>query len=660
MASAPPSVSARRFCRATRLVVGCFSLLLFAGVAACGDTLYTPDTDPDDPEPPPPPGEALPALTVQIQAPDRIELTDSLVVTVQGWDPTNTMGIDRLGYTAVVRTGVTERALTGETSFTPVPADTVSATFTLRPTWLTPGDLPADLRIEVYGTARNTAGICGAALTTSPLTFECARRAVAGDSVTVAATRAAPLPVMVVRGRTTTFPSSASLMGDMVVDTLRERVYLSNRFSSRVAVFEPQAFRFGGEVSVGAQPWGLHLNASGDTLLVANSGGTSVSHVALGATPREAVDRRVQTRNTPLFEVTLDVREDTLPSGVVVVDTLAQSVLGFDFSDRPQYVAKDADGRVLYSTRPTAAAPRGTVRIVTNQPGWVEHETRMLVRIPEDTEKAEEIVVVMNADSVLYTRDGLMEVWDHAQGFPDQIIYSGVQRPMDALRAMLGTESDVDFLLDSRWNLEAVSFADTTYVASSRDRTYVAFGDGGQPGVGRIVVWHSPSATITRRLVVVDLVNNASERVRALELNRDGSLGIARGAFGTYFFSRDLRLRGTVPEGPAGGGGAALHPDHPDTPAPLASSDVTLAFTMSGDRTLRILDTVHYQERGRIVLRDAIAGPMRVSPPLPSDNGGQGRNCSGPDCVVAKVFAVTDAGGVVVVDVRAADISTLP
>jgi hypothetical protein len=51
---------------------------------------------------------------------------------------------------------------------------------------------------------------------------------------------------------------------------------------------------------------------------------------------------------------------------------------------------------------------------------------------------------------------------------------------------------------------------------------------------------------------------------------------------------------------------------------------------------------------------------MRVTPPLPTDNGGQGRNCSGPDCVVAKVFAVTEGGGVAVVDVRRSHIQTLP
>jgi hypothetical protein len=189
---------------------------------------------------------------------------------------------------------------------------------------------------------------------------------------------------------------------------------------------------------------------------------------------------------------------------------------------------------------------------------------------------------------------------------------------------------------------------------------YVAFGDGGQPDVGRIVLWHAGEATISQRLTVADLVNNASERVRALELNGNGTLGMARGSFGSYFFSTDLRLRGTVPEGVAGGGGAALHPSHPNVAVASASSTETLAFTVTGDRMIRILDTVHYGERGRIVLRNSIAGPLRVTLPFASDNNGQGANCAGPSCVVAKVFAVTAAGGIVVVDVLASDIQSLP
>ena len=51
----------------------------------------------------------------------------------------------------------------------------------------------------------------------------------------------------------------------------------------------------------------------------------------------------------------------------------------YDFSDRPQFIAQDAAGRLLYSTRPTSAANTGTVRVVTNQPGWERPESNIIV-----------------------------------------------------------------------------------------------------------------------------------------------------------------------------------------------------------------------------------------------------------------------------------------
>jgi hypothetical protein len=266
---------------------------------------------------------------------------------------------------------------------------------------------------------------------------------------------------------------------------------------------------------------------------------------------------------------------------------------------------------------------------------------------------------VLNADSIVPYENGFIEVFDHPRGFPSQVIQSGIQKPLDALRFMVAEPlSDVDFRSAARWQLNAVSFADTTYVATSRDRNWVAFGDGGEPTVGRVVLWHAAAGEISSRLTVADLVNNASERVRSLELNSNGTLGAARGTFGTYFFSRDLRLRGNVPEYVPGGAGAALHPDHPTDPAvpPVGSSSTTLAFTATGDRAIRILDTVHYHERGRILVRDDIVGPLRVTYPFASDNGGQGRNCQGPTCVVLKVFAATATGGILVTDILASDI----
>jgi hypothetical protein len=84
-----------------------------------------------------------------------------------------------------------------------------------------------------------------------------------------------------------------------------------------------------------------------------------------------------------------------------------------------------------------------------------------------------------------------------------------------------------------------------------------------------------------------------------------------------------------------------------------------VSFVGQADHTVRILDTAHFTERGQIHIRDNIAGPLRAGPPLPTDNGGTGAACVGQDCVVVKLYAVTDGGGVVVVDVRRRDILTL-
>jgi hypothetical protein len=617
------------------------------------------------------PGERAPAdgtpgveVALQVQAPDRFEITDSVSIRVTALDPAGVTSMARVGYTAIVHLdgGASRRAYTAETTLPQgAPGDTVSLSFTLDPEWLTAAGLPTAFDLEVYGWAFNRSGDCGAAVREpAGTTFLCRSTEVQGQSYTVGDARAPLLPVLGVPGRTSFFPSASMVVGDLQVDTLRGNVFVSNRQSNRLHVLRPDTHEWVEDVLVGSEPWGLHMNRTGDTLLVANSGGTSISHVSLLGAPREVVSRRLQTRNDVLYQFSMEENEQG--------DTIVANFEVFDFSDRPQFVAQDAQGRLLYSTRPTPVAPRGTVRWARNQSGWAEPETRILARLGQtgvreevDVVKEEMSVVVANADSVVFFIDGRIEVFDHRTGFPGQVLRSGVRFPLDALRQITGQSgSNVEYLVDAAWELENVSFADTTYVATSRDRNWVAFGDGGAPDVGRVVIWHAGTGTISSRLTVGDLVNNASERVRALELNADGSLGVARGTFGTYFFSRDLRLRGTVPEEVEGGGGAALHPDHPNTPAPGASSTETLAFTLTGDRMIRILDTVHYTERGRIPLRDAIAGPMRVTPPLPTDNGGQGRNCSGPDCVVAKVFAVTEGGGVAVVDVRRSHIQTLP
>lgn len=644
-------------------------LVLAASLAVVGceaDTLYEA-TGPDGPTLPPT-GSASAEAAVSLEFADRVERTDTLRVRVTGWDPSAGAGIERLGFTLVAEHDDGSRsAITAERTFAQGAQDTVSALFEVQPEWISTTDVPARYRLEVWGYAVNRQGDCAAAVPDDPdASYGCRSLQVDGQSVRAGTVGAEPVELLAVAGRTTLFPNAPVMVGDLVVDAERGDVYLSDRMSNVLHAFRPDEHRWSGSVAVGSGPWGLHLNRTGDTLLVANSGGTSVSRVALDgpAGPREVVSERLQTRNTALWEFSLKNRDDS-DDDVLVVETFS----AFDFSDRPQFVAQDAQGRILYSTRPTPSAPAGTVRWVEDRPGWSEPEARIVVRVgfgpvreELDLVAEDNSLVIAHADSVIVYFDGDIQIYDHPPGFPEQLLTSGKRLPIEAAQAMVqNPQSDVEAFVDAVWNLEAVSFGDTTYVASSGDREFVAFGDGGS-GVeaGKILLWHAGTRSLSSRLTVSDLVNNASERVRALKLNGDGSLGMARGAFGTYFFSNDLRLRGTVSEETDGGGGAALHPSHPDTPAPAVSSTSTLAFTLAADRSIRILDTVHYLERGRIPIRDAIAGPMRVTGPLASDNGGQGSNCSGADCVIAKLYAVTDAGGVVVVDILNSHIGSVP
>jgi hypothetical protein len=189
----------------------------------------------------------------------------------------------------------------------------------------------------------------------------------------------------------------------------------------------------------------------------------------------------------------------------------------------------------------------------------------------------------------------------------------------------------------------------------------VAFGEGGRARAGRVSFWHADSRSLSYEVSVADIVSNASERIQGLELNRDGTLGTARGA-ASYFFTTDLRLQGSFAEGlEQGGTGTVLHPSHPGDyrgGVGRGSTPETVAFVGTGNHTIRIVDTVHFTARGEIHIRDNLTGPFRAGPPTAADL--QGKNCPGdPTCVVAKLYGATDAGGVVVVNVLASDIKPL-
>lgn len=590
-----------------------------------------------------------PSLSLVATVPGRVELTDSLRVRVTASDNEGGSGLTRIGLTAIVRTLGSATAQVFEQVFdiNPPATGTVVRDFAFLPPFASQTTIPRTMTFEFHAFAVDSASNCAAAVAATPQQLTCEEYSDAQGTHVISGGAAAGLTTTVTAGRSYVLPAN-SAVADAVPDVTRERLYMSNKGRNRIEVFDLRARQFVSPVTVGSEPWGLSMNRSNDTLIVANSGGTNVSFVPLaGSTLSEAVSRRIHTPNAVIFEIAISTDATGFPRYAPTF---------VDFSDRPQYIAQDAAGRLLYSTMPTPASPDGTMRVGENLGGWQFPEVRLLLS-GTVFEADSSTITILNIDSLrVFTspsQGDLIELYDHRRGFPGTIIASGIVPLGNALSIMANNpESDIDWV-PGRYDRELANLGDTTFVVASGDRRRVAFGEGAR-GNGRVILWRSADASISNEITIADLVSNSAERILGVTLNNDGTLGAVRGTSAAYFFKNDdLRLEGlfAAPVTPGGQSGAGLHPQHPSYATYPPSGTGTLAFVADETR-IRIVDTVHFTERGTIEVRDRVIGPMRVSPPLPGDNTG----CTGGDCIIARIYAVTSAGAVTLVEVRGRDI----
>lgn len=589
--------------------------------------------------------ETAPSVSYVSFTPARMELGDSIRVRVTAADNSGGSGLARLGLTVLVRTDDRPDTLVFERSatYSPARADQATEEFAFPPPFTSVQDLPRTMALDIFAFAVDSAGNCRA--TAGSAQVACAPLRPGQPEPIIAAGASTADTTIVVTGTSVRLPANTTV-ADAVVDMARQRLYLSSVTQSKVEIMDLTTRTFGQFVRVGSEPWGLALNRSGDTLIVGNSGGTNISYVPLqSATPTEDIFKRIRTPNNSIFVVARSIDQDGLQRlGATIID----------FSDRPQFIAQDYLGRLLYSTRPTNAAPDGTLRIAVNEAGWQQPEVRLLL---DDlvTEPDTARITIAHVDSLrVFTSPGVsdrIEIYDHVPGFPNSIVRSGI-RPLFAAIDSLQRDPDSDILWRAGdLDLQVTGLRDTTYVAASGDRRRIAFGEGAA-SPGRIIMWNAPTGSISNEITVADLVGNASERVTGIALNNDGTLNVARGTQGAYFFKEDLRLQGfSASPVSTAGSGAQLHPDHPTYNVFPPSGPNTLGFVAAGD-VIRIFDTVHFSSRGQLPVRDPITGPLRVSRPPAGATGA----CPGPDCVVARLYGVTNAGTIVIVDVRTRDI----
>ncbi|MCJ7627554.1 MAG: Ig-like domain-containing protein, partial [Longimicrobiales bacterium] len=531
-----------------------------------------------------------PYVSLSVMTTPRMELTDRIRVTVKAYDNPGGSGIASTALTAIVTNSARADTLilNPTDAFQGQASDTAVSEYSFTPPFIDPLNLPDTLRIVFFGIAYDKEANCGGAVSaTFTNQVACSSVSIGGSPYVIANAVTDGKQVIAVSGRTSLAPGGGTL-ADILVDTLRSRVYVSNLSRNRIQTLQADPGTWGSEVWVGAEPWGLALNGGGDSLFVANSGGTSISFVSLVGAPKEDLGRRFVTQNNALWEVVLD-------KGKFVAQF-------YDFSDRPQFIAQDAAGRLLFSTRPTSAANTGTIRVASTQPGWSAPESKILV-FAGDVVADEKTTTIVHVDSVYSAVDGsCVQIWDHRPGFLNVVVTSQCLPLDDALAAMevhrAAGDTDLWYVKGSKWEIERLALRDTTFVAASGDRKWIAFGEGGTgpDEAGRITLWNSSSATIHSRLLVADLVNNASERVTGLDLNHDGSLGSASGITASYYWSTDLRLQGSVTKTVPGGAGAVLHPSLPSFTPGMPSSTNTLSFVGQADYTVRILDTTHFTE----------------------------------------------------------------
>jgi hypothetical protein len=556
-----------------------------------------------------------PLVSFHATVPARAEVDDTFSVTVSATDETRPDSVGVTVYVLHPRGAVTD---TFAVLVRKVHAAADSTSFFFSQVPLTGLDT-MHLRLEVTAWSTDPAGNCGAAVSPDAPQSQPCRAGPAGGRL--ANVSGYGYSVLVVRGLTIPPSNEGDVLADLLADS--NRVYLSNFTRNRVDVLPIGGTTYSAFVRVGSQPWGLALGRFRDSLYVANSGGTNISVVPLtGGVLAEAQDRRIFTQNEKLFSVAFSPETEEV-----------NGVTSYDYSDRPQFIAQASNGLLVYSTRPTAAAADGTVRIFNPTKTRSEIFTGYVDRHTPGR------AIAVNADSaflitgikavMVCPRRRYGDVTDPAciTGFPTFVSDSLARMRSQPPNASGGVW---DTRLDLGADIAQVGLSDTTFVAVSGDRNYVAVGEGARTNA-RIPLFQAQADSLVLVGDVSDLISNTAERVIGLGLNLDGSLGVARGSQ-AYYFSNTLRLQGVVAAG-SPTGGVAMHPGNAGYPG----GSFRLSFVSGIDATgpyVDVIDNFNFFRVKRVYTRDPVVGAMAVAPRAAGDAG----------AVSLRIYALTSTG----------------
>ncbi|MCE2940856.1 MAG: hypothetical protein ACK53A_05420 [Gemmatimonadota bacterium] len=480
---------------------------------------------------------------------------------------------------------------------------------------------------------------------------------------------------------------SLNLAADLVVDR-RGNAYLSNINRNRLEYWQRSGLSGAFSASpivVGAQPWGMAFNLTGDTLFVANSGGTNISRVDT-ATRQDSPGNRIRTPNTLLVTVQQTIDE---ANGL----TRYSDLTAVQFADRPQFVAFSANNSIYYSTRPTVVDRPGTVRRLLRNA--VRNEVQFLTTYAQTDVNSP--WVISNADSVVVLTSSVSTVSDVIGIFDRPLFGADAAQLTDTRFIMQNTAGDQVIAFNAtraqwiaagyttqisattvpgRWGSNIASIVlgmqasgsdvtarpfrtadlqltDTTFVAAGGNGNFVAFGEGNTGAGSRVITIREPAGASgpigAAALSVADLSGNAADRIFGLTVD-SLSQGVLANGTQAFFAALDtlslfnLRLEGsyrtTLP-----GAGVAFHPQYV---GPTSALDRRVAFVAQGDTSIAIVDAYNYVLRRVLPLRARLYGPIRAVRPQPDET------TADPELRV-KLYALTREG-LVVIPIRAADL----
>jgi hypothetical protein len=157
------------------------------------------------------------------------------------------------------------------------------------------------------------------------------------------------------------------------------------------------------------------------------------------------------------------------------------------------------------------------------------------------------------------TESDTLFIWDHPYGQKTGVIAVSDVIPLNAISQAVAAGSDAEAVL--RLDLGSLTLTDTTFVAASGNRNWIAFGEGHKAGAGRVImVADSLGATpnfFSPLVTVTDLTNNASEQVFGLALDFTGGTVASHGLQSYFAFVSDpfhLRLQGKYDSADNGAG----------------------------------------------------------------------------------------------------------